>query len=598
MKNRQRLELTWIGKEERPRLEPRILLHDPEKSYHSQYHVPDPRLEHLDEEERRRVKYENILIHGDNLLALKALEQEFEGKVKCIYIDPPFNTGEAFEHYDDGLEHSVWLQLMFDRIKLLHTLLNPYGSLFVHLNDDEADYCKVLLDEVFGRNNFVSRITVDARSPSAFSTVNPGVFKASEYLLWFAKDRNRLKENSVRVPREPDPAYNMWVCNPGDPVEQWTFSSLVQAFVESDTQVPGNPLLVLQRFNQFVIDNAHRVCRLASISDSGAGAATVELKYASLANPGVVHCLQRDRGLDDVLILDGQQLLIYEKNVAEVDGRRVASRLLTNIWTDIAWEGIASEGGVTFRKGKKPERLIKRCLEIASIPGDLVLDSFAGSGTTGAVAHKMGRRWIMIELREHCHTHIIPRMKKVIDGEDQGGITKAVGWNAGGGFRYYRLAPTLIHKDKYGNDVINPEYNAEMLAEAMCKHMGFRYAPSDEVYWIHGQSTERDYIYVTTQPLTPAHLQYLNEEVGPERSLLIMCTAFRGNPDNYENLTIKKIPKAVLGRCEFGRDDYSLEIRELPVREEPAEDDTDNGKPRGKERKKQTPSLFTQETGE
>jgi adenine-specific DNA-methyltransferase len=212
----------------------------------------------------------------------------------------------------------------------------------------------------------------------------------------------------------------------------------------------------------------------------------------------------------------------------------------------------------------KPERLLYRILTIATDPDDLVLDSFAGSGTTGAVAHKMGRRCIMVELGEHCHTHIIPRMKKVIDGTDQGGISEAVKWKGGGGFRYYRLAPSLVQQDKWGNWVINKEYKPEMLAQAVCKLEGFAYAPSDTVYWQHGHSTERDFIYVTTQNLSHDQLQQLSDEVGASQTLLVMCMAFRSKPDRYPNLTIKKIPKAVLSRCEWGKDDYSLQVENLP----------------------------------
>ena len=220
--------------------------------------------------------------------------------------------------------------------------------------------------------------------------------------------------------------------------------------------------------------------------------------------------------------------------------------------------------GVSSFDTPKPERLIERVLNIATKPNDLVLDSFAGSGTTGAVAHKMGRRWIMVELGEHCHTHIIPRLQKVIDGNDQGGISKAVNWKGGGGFRYYKLAPSLMEKDKWGNWIICKEYNAAMLAEAVCKLEGFVYAPSDAVYWQHGHSTETDFIYVTTQNLSHEQLQALADEVGSSRSLLVCCSAFRGRPDAFANLTVKKIPNAVLSRCEWGHDDYSLKIENLP----------------------------------
>jgi len=225
---------------------------------------------------------------------------------------------------------------------------------------------------------------------------------------------------------------------------------------------------------------------------------------------------------------------------------------------------VRTSGKVTDFPHEKHEELLERAVRWTTDPGDLVLDSFAGSGTTGAVAHKMGRRWIMVELGEHCHTHIIPRLKKVIDGDDPGGITKAVDWQGGGGFRYYKLGPTLIVEDEWGNPVINPEFNAGMLAEAVCKLEGFAFAPDPDVYWQHGHSTEADFIYVTTQMMTREMLAKLSDEVGPNRSLLICCSAFRCDASEFDNLTVKKIPKAVLKKCEWGHDDYSLEIANLP----------------------------------
>lgn len=552
MAKKQKLELTWIGKEDRPRLEPRVLLEDPEKSYHARHRVTDNDI------------FDNRLIFGDNLLALKALEQEFTGRIKCAYIDPPFNTGAAFDHYDDGVEHSTWLSLMRERLRIIYRLLNEEGAIFVHLDDNELDYCKVLLDEIFGRDNFISRITIDARSPSAFSTVNPGVFKASEYLLWFSKERSRFQENSGRVPREPDYAYNKWLVNPDDEPEHWKLAPIMDAYEKAPKPRSRHPRSILKHFNTFMLEHAERVCRLASISDSGAGKAIVDLKYQSSDQSGRVIHMKRGDGLDDVYVLDGQQLIFYMKNVEKINGEAQATKLMTNIWSDIAWEGIASEGGVRFKKGKKPEKLIRRCIDLTTNPGDLVLDSFAGSGTTGAVAHKMGRRWIMVELGEHCHTHIIPRLKKVIDGEDNGGITEVVSWEGGGGFRYFHLAPSLLEKDKWGREVISKEFNAAMLAEALCKLEGFTYAPSDSVYWRQGNSTESDFIYVTTQTLGPDQLQQLSDEVGPDRSLLVLCAAFRGAADRWRNLTVKKIPNHIRSRCEWGHDDYSLKIENLP----------------------------------
>jgi len=223
-----------------------------------------------------------------------------------------------------------------------------------------------------------------------------------------------------------------------------------------------------------------------------------------------------------------------------------------------------------FFSTPKPERLMAKILQVATNPGDLVLDSFAGSGTTGAVAHKMGRRWIMVELGEHCHTHIVPRLRKVIDGADQGGISKAVNWQGGGGFRYLRLAPSLLKKDQWGNWIINKAYNAEMLAEAMCKHMGFTYAPSQAHFWMHGHSSESDFIYVTTGSLSHDQLRLISEEVGDQRTLLICCKAFMAEVEAFPNLTLKKIPQAILGKCEWDHDDYSFSIS---LTAEPEEDE-------------------------
>ncbi|MEH3100584.1 site-specific DNA-methyltransferase [Sphingomonas adhaesiva] len=557
MTKKQKLELTWVGKENRPRLEPRILIEDPAKSYHAAIRRGPSDI------------FDNVLIHGDNLLALKALEADYAGKVKCIYIDPPFNTGAAFDHYDDGVEHSLWLSLMELRLEILKKLLTKDGAIFVHLDDNEGDYCKVLMDQIFGRNNFISRITVEARAPSAFSTVNPGVFKASEYILWYARDRSSFKENSGRVKRDPDYAYSKWLINPNDDPADWRFENLADVYARQPQGRSTHPRSILERFNSFIVENASQVCRLASISDTGAGQSIIDLKAASLRKPGRIFHMKREAGLDDVYVIDGQQLIFYRKNVAEIDGEKTATRLLTNIWTDIAWEGIAGEGGVRFPKGKKPERLLRRCIGLTTNPGDLVLDSFAGSGTTGAVAHKMGRRWIMVEIGDHAGTHIVPRLKKVIDGEDQGGISKAVSWKGGGGFRHYELAPSLLEKDKWGREVISKDYDAAMLAQALCKLEGFTYAPSDTDYWRHGHSSENDFIYVTTQTLSPQQLATLSDEVGDRRSLLVLCSAFFGNTDAFPNLTVRKIANHIRTRCEWGHNDYSLNVANLPQAEEP-----------------------------
>jgi adenine-specific DNA-methyltransferase len=558
MNKRAKLELTWIGKENRPRLEPRILLEDADKSYHANVRLSADDI------------FDNRLICGDNLLALKALEQEFAGKIKCIYIDPPFNTQQAMEHYDDGVEHSVWLTLMRDRLELLRTLLTKDGTLFVHIDDNELGYLIVLLDEVFGRNNRLYTITFKQGAPTGHKAINPGCVTTSNFVLIYAREKSEWTPNRVYVGRtERDTRYSQFIVNLDSDYRYWKFTTLMKAFAESNgitekqarAKAKSNPA----DLDEFVGQKARNVVRLARPDYESVSAAARELIDKSKDTRDTVFRLERD-GYSDMYLVGGERVLFYSDKLKMIDGEFVAGEPLTTIWDDILSNNLHNEGGVSFPKGKKPEGLIKRVLDLVTSEGDWVLDSFAGSGTTGAVAHKMRRRWLMVELGEHCDTHILPRMKRVIDGSDSSGITPAVGWKGGGGFRYYHLAPSLLEKDKFGNWVIRKQYNAAMLAEAMCKFEGFTYAPSDTEYWIHGHSTERDFIYVTTQTLTREQLQKLSDEVGENRSLLVCCSAFRvKDTSQFPNLTIKKIPKMVLNRCEWGRDDYSLEIKNLPV---------------------------------
>jgi adenine-specific DNA-methyltransferase len=555
MTNKQKLELTWIGKEHRPKLEPRILLADPDKSYHAKHLVTDHDI------------FDNQLIFGDNLLALKSLEAEFSGRIKCVYIDPPFNTRQAFEHYDDSIEHSIWLSLIRDRIEIINRLLSKDGTLFVHIDDNELGYLTILLDEVFGRDNRISTVTFKQGSATGHKAINPGCVSTTNFLLIYSKDRSSWSPNRVFTSRERDDRYNQFIKNIDEPHSEWQITTLMKAFAEINKMsekfardsVKSNP----EKLDDFVINNARSIIRLARPDYKAVSAEARKLIDKSGSEPGKVFFLQRE-GFSDIYLIGGQRILFYSGKLKEVDGNWVAGEPLTTLWDDILSNNLHAEGGVTFPKGKKPEGLIKRILELTTQPGDLVLDSFAGSGTTGAVAHKMGRRWIMVELGDHCHTHIIPRLKKVIDGDDKGGITEAVGWEGGGGFRYYRIAPSLLELDKWGQWVINKTYNAEMLAEALCKIEGFTYKPSDTVYWKQGYSSEQDFIYVTTQNLSHEQLAHLSEEVGSEQTLLVLCSAFRGNPEGFENLTVKKIPKQVLSRCEWGHDDYSLKVENLP----------------------------------
>jgi len=518
---KQRLELTWIGKNERPRLEPRILLEDQDKSYHAKARVTDHDI------------FDNILIRGDNLLALKALEQEYGGRVKCVFIDPPYNTGSAFEHYEDGVEHSLWLSLMRDRLEILHRLLTSDGSIWVSIDDHEAHYLKVLMDEVFGRDCFVSTIVWEKsdsprNSARQFSSDHDYILVYSRNADWQPKRLPRTEESNAIYSNPDNDPRGPWL--PGDPYANKPYSrgrySISGPTGRTFSPPPGRYWRVSEE-------------RLRELDEDG----RVWWGPNGDARPSIKRYLNE---VSDLVVRT-----FWSKE--DVGSNRTSKNEMRALFP----------GSSSFET-PKPEKLIERVLRISTGSGDLVLDSFAGSGTTGAVAHKMGRRWIMVELGDHCDTHIVPRLKKVIDDDDRGGITNAVEWKGGGGFRYYRLAPSLLEKDKWGNWVISKEYDAAKVAQAVCKLMGFVYQPDETHYWMQGRSSETDFIYVTTQSLTRAQLAALSEEVGEERTLLVCCKAFRADADAFPNLTIRKIPQAVLRKCEWGKDDYSLNVANLP----------------------------------
>jgi adenine-specific DNA-methyltransferase len=528
---KQRLELTWIGKDERPRLEPRILLEDESISYHAKAHVTDNDI------------FDNILIHGDNLLALKALEQDFTRRVKCIYIDPPFNTGQAFEHYDDGIAHSLWLSLMRDRLTILARMLSNDGSIWVHCDDNEQAYLKVMMDEIFGRESYVATVVWESR----YSRSNDASLSISHnFILVYARNPELWKTVRNRLPRTNEQAGQYR--NPdNDPRGPWRAIPWDAPNIRPNLTYP------------------------------------IKTPSGKIRMPPEGRCWSRTE--DQWLEMVSQGLAYFGKSGDGAPSFKrfldEAGAIVPNTWWSHEDAGhtdeAKKEGHALFGKDNtfatpKPERLLHRIITIGTNPGDLVLDSFAGSGTTGAVAHKMGRRWIMVELGEHCETHIVPRLRKVIDGEDKSGITEAVEWGGGGGFRYYRLAPSLLEKDAWDNWVIAKDYYDPIkLTQAVCKLMGFVYQPDEAHYWMQGRSSESDFIYVTTQSLTRAQLAAISEEVGDERTLLVCCKAFRTDPDAFPNLTVRKIPQAVLRKCEWGKDDYSLNVASLP--EAPREPD-------------------------
>lgn len=535
MSRKQKLELTWIGKDERPRLEPRILIEDPLKSYHAAA-------------KREGDIFDNMLIHGDNLLALKALESDdrVKGKVKCVFIDPPYNTGSAFEHYDDGIEHSLWLSLMRDRLEIIKNLLSEDGSLWITIDDNEAHYLKVLCDEVFGRANFVSNVVWQKK----YAPANDAIWlsDAHDHVLVYTKYKSEWRPNQLERSEKSLAVYK----NPdNDPRGPWRSDNYTCAKTADERP---NLYYAIKNPNtgEEIWPKRTRVWGYGKdVSDQHAKDGLI---WWGKDGKGRVPALKRFASSLKNTGIKPMTVWLWDEVGHTQDGRK---------------EQIALSPENPFST-PKPERLLERILDLATRPNDLVLDSFAGSGTTGAVAHKMGRRWIMVELGEHANSHIVPRLRKVIDGTDQGGVTEAIGWEGGGGFRFYNLAPSLLERDKWDRWVISKDYNAAMLAEAMCKHMGFTYAPSQDKaeYWRHGHSSERDFIFVTTLSLTHEQLRAISEDVGPDRTLLICCKAFHARVEDFENLTVTKIPHAILSRCEWGKDDYSLNIAKLPEREE------------------------------
>ena len=535
-----KLELMWVGKydkENQIRPEPRILIENSEYSYTAAPKAEEQMILDTSTSSQNGSKCynDNMLIHGDNLLALKSLEQDYAGKIKCIYIDPPYNTGSAFEHYDDNLEHSTWLSLMKPRLELLRNLLADDGSIWISIDDDEQRYLGVLCDEVFGRNNFVANIIWEKK----FSPQNDAKWfsDSHDFILVYAKNKNIWRPNLLPRTDEMNSRYKNLDTDPRGP---WTSGDCLR----KDVQASG-------LYN--IVTPSGRIC-----------------------SPPTGRSWRFSEETFKKLIADNQ--IWFGSNGDNVPRvKRFLSDVKQGITSMTIWKH--SEVGHNQEAAKevrlfnnenpfatpKPERLIEHVLTLATNPGDLVLDSFLGSGTTAAVAHKMGRRWIGIELGEHAYTHCYPRMKAVCDGE-QGGISKAVKWKGGGGFKFYELASSLLQKDKFGNYVISDAYNAEMLAAAMARQEGYIYAPDEYSVWKQGYSGEKNYIFTTTAAVTPEYLDYIASELGGDEYLLICAESYSNGCENrYPNITIKPIPQTILKRCEYGRDNYDLNVAEQKI---------------------------------
>jgi adenine-specific DNA-methyltransferase len=414
----------------------------------------------------------NLLVQGDNLEALKALLPYYAGKVKCIYIDPPFNTGSEDWIYNDNVNspeirewlgalvrkegedlsrHDKWLCMMYPRIVLLREFLSDDGTMFFHIDDNELGNSILLCDEIFNRKNRAHVITFKQASATGHKAINPGCVNVTNNIIVYAKDKSKWIPNKVFTGRDRDARYSGWISNREDNYKEWKFTTLMKGFSDSKgislkearNLVKNDP----NELDRFVLDNSSSVTQLARPDYKNVGQETRDVIDQSLERPGEIFRVSRE-GYSDIYLRSGQRILFYSDKIKIINGQPISGEPLTTLWDDILSNNIHKEGGVDFPKGKKPEALIKRCFELTTKPGDLVMDSFAGSGTTASVALKMQLRCITIEMGEHAKTHTAPRLKAVVEGTDPSGISTDLGWTGGAGFRFCTLGTPLF--DEWG----------------------------------------------------------------------------------------------------------------------------------------------------
>lgn len=530
MKKQGKLELTWVGKYDEKKIEPRILVEDKSKSY------GDPNTE-------------NMLIHGDNLIALKALEQEFAGRIKCIYIDPPYNTGSRIDSdgnevgYDDGLEHSIWLNMMYTRINLLKNLLSEDGVIFIQIDDNEQAYLKIICDEIFGRNNFITTICVKMSTASGVKTAhrNKTIVKEKEMIVVFCKNKDLCRFYPQYVPvNEWDNEFQYFLEKNNSPnPDDWKILRLKEVLESNGLTMDMSN----EKTRNFISENSKVIWRRAFIRNEFKEKSQKQKDkiFYIISDDGVEHYYYRGR---EMFFLESKKHICFTE-----EGTKMAlSNLLGDFWSDINTGKLFSEGGIEFRNGKKPEFLIARILNLCTQENDWVLDCFLGSGSTAAVAHKMNRKWIGIEMAEHCYTHSIPRIKGVINGEKTG-VSTAVDWEGGGGYKFYELAESLLVKNSILPIYqINPVYTFEMMVEAICKLEGFKYSIVGE---FHGISSENRFIHVTNQFVNSSYIMSITKKLDKHQSLLIYCTKKQSKMILPDNVEVKKIPKDLLEKCSF-----------------------------------------------
>lgn len=451
---------------------------------------------------------------------------------------------------------------MKPRLELLKSLLSVDGFFCCHIDDSEGHYLKVLLDEVFGRDNYLTTLYVRVRYSD----------KTLKSDMDFHKEIEQIHIYRKKYGAKP----NLNIEKSG--YEKFCYQVNELANGETLT-LGGKRIEVFQKGQYEIVKTEGSEYGLKEIWASGtildgnsSGRFFRDYLTGRYENDGYgvlykVYGIGDDRY--DYRYFTGPQKVgatkgKYYQGVPndKLNENELYRKLPISNFYDLAgnFGNCRLEGGADFRSGKKPEVLLELIIKHFSNPGDLVLDSFLGSGTTAAVAHKMNRRWIGIELGAHAYTHCYPRLKAVVDGE-QGGISKAVNWQGGGGFKFYELAPTLLEKGKYGNLQISDKYNNDMLARAMAKHEGYTYSPDESCFWKQGYSGDNNYIFTTTGYISPEYLDNISSELGDGEYLLICAESFdMACLNRHKNIIVRPIPKMLLGRCEWGKDNYDLNI--------------------------------------
>ena len=386
---------------------------------------------------------DNLIIKGNNLLALHSLKKEFAGKVKLIYIDPPYNTGNDSFGYNDSFNHSTWLTFMKNRLEIARTLLNKNGAIYVHIDHHQLGDLNILLNEVFGKENKVQVISIKTASPAGFKTVNPGPIDVTEYILFYTKDKSQFPFKKGYVSVSYNKNYNLYLEKNKD-LSKWEFTPIKQKIIEeagfsSEKEAKnkyGNLWKSIAKvmIEDFAYNNADNII---SIRDPHKPTETLKKLMIQSKEEQCVVEYKRENG-SIMYLYKGGALAFYSNKMKEIDGKNEVTELLTDFWNHISWAGIANEGGVKLKNGKKPEKLLKQIIELTTEENDIILDYHLGSGTTAAVAHKMKRQYIGIEQLDYGENDSTIRLQNVINA-DASGVSKAVNWQGGGSFTYLEL---------------------------------------------------------------------------------------------------------------------------------------------------------------